>query len=150
MRMLGKPTNSEQSTNTGYKLTCALCQLVDKIRDIHKIYMIISTEEVFIAPWLVKEQGAREQWIYLTSTQFSYLKMLAPKFTVITSLIDIDIWKCMYIIWRRKFLHLPTGQIDSKKGHPLLSGTHTLLLYTFLLRSKVPRSNEDSLCIDYH
>jgi hypothetical protein len=29
---------------------------------------------------LVKEQGAREQWIYLTSTQFSYLKMLAPKF----------------------------------------------------------------------
>ena len=44
--------------------------------------MIISTEGVFIAPWhlapkeLVKEQGSREQWIYLTSTQFSYLKML--------------------------------------------------------------------------
>ena len=62
--------------------------------------MIINTEGDFIAPWhlapkeLVKEQGAREQWIYLTSTQFSYLKMLAPKFTVITSLIDIDMWKC--------------------------------------------------------
>jgi hypothetical protein len=46
------------------------------------MYMIISTEGVFIAPWhlapkeLVKEQGAREQCIYLTSTQFSYLKML--------------------------------------------------------------------------
>ncbi len=44
--------------------------------------MIINTEGDFIAPWhlapkeLVKEQGAREQWIYLTSTQFSYLKML--------------------------------------------------------------------------
>ncbi len=80
--MLGKPTNSEQSTNTGYKLTCSLCQLVDNIRDVHKIYMIINTEGDFIAPWhlapkeLVKEQGAREQWIYLTSTQFSYLKML--------------------------------------------------------------------------
>ena len=138
------------------QLICSLCQLVDNIMDVHKIYMIINTDGDFIAPWhlapkeLVKEQGAREQWIYLTSTQFSYLKMLAPKFTVITSLIDIDMWKCMYIIWRRKFLHLPTGQIDSQKGHPLLSGTHTLLLYTFLLRSKLPRSNEDSLCIDYH
>ena len=42
--------------------------------------MIINTEGDFIAPWhlapkeVVKEQGAREQWIYLTSTQFSYLK----------------------------------------------------------------------------
>jgi hypothetical protein len=42
-------------------------------------------------------------------------------FTIITSMIDIDMLKCMYIIWRRKFLHLPTGQIDSQKGHPLLS-----------------------------
>ena len=38
---------------------------------------------------------------------------------------------------------------------PKRSQVHTLfsdpqLLYTFLLRSKVPRSNEDSLCIDYH
>ena len=62
------------------QLTCSLCQLVDNIRDVHKIYMIINTEGDFIAPWhlapkeLVKEQGAREQWIYLTSTQFSYLK----------------------------------------------------------------------------
>jgi hypothetical protein len=44
--------------------------------------MIINTGGDFIAPWhlapkeVVKEQGAREQWIYLTSTQFSYLKML--------------------------------------------------------------------------
>jgi hypothetical protein len=44
--------------------------------------MIINTEGDFIAPWhlapkeLVKEQGAREQWIYLTNTQFSCLKML--------------------------------------------------------------------------
>ena len=59
--MLGKPTNSEQSTNTGYKLTCALCQLVDNIRDVHKIYMIISTEEVFIAPWHLAPQGASKR-----------------------------------------------------------------------------------------
>jgi len=51
LKMLGKPTNSEQSTNTGYKLTCSLCQLVDNIRNDHKIYMIISKEGVFIAPW---------------------------------------------------------------------------------------------------
>jgi hypothetical protein len=51
LKMLGKPTNSEQSNNTGYKLTCSLCQLVDNIRDVHKIYMIISKEGVFIAPW---------------------------------------------------------------------------------------------------
>jgi hypothetical protein len=50
--------------------------------DVHKIYMIINTDGDFIYPWhlapkeLVKEQGSREQWIYLTSTQFSYLKML--------------------------------------------------------------------------
>jgi hypothetical protein len=50
LKMLGKPTNSKQSTNTGYKLTCSLCQLVDNIRDFHKIYMKISTEGVFIAP----------------------------------------------------------------------------------------------------
>jgi hypothetical protein len=61
LKMLGKPTNSEQSTNTGYKLTCALCQLVDNIRDVHKIYMIISTEEVFIAPWHLAPQGASKR-----------------------------------------------------------------------------------------
>ena len=36
-------------------------------------------------------------------------------FLVITSLIAM--WKCGYIIWKRKFLHLlPTEQIDSQKG----------------------------------
>jgi hypothetical protein len=35
--------------------------LVDNIRDVHKIYMIISTEEVFIAPWHLAPQGASKK-----------------------------------------------------------------------------------------
>ena len=93
---------------------------------------IANTEGVFIAPWHPahkeqggKEQGAREQRIYFHMWKYwenlyihrDELSSYASShlFSVITSLIDM--WKCGYKIWKRKFLHLlPTEQIDSQKG----------------------------------